>query len=74
MYLKKLFAPVVGLTPAGFWSAAKMQSLLLTLMVVAFWVSPAAVAADKKNGDRPQHRQGSNRTRVWWDIKRSPMS
>ncbi len=46
--VNKLVASVVGLNPAGFWSAAKMQSLLLTLMVVAFWVSPAAVAADKK--------------------------
>ena len=48
MYLKKLFAPVLGLIVADIVSAAKMQSLLLTLMVVAFWVSPAAVAADKK--------------------------
>ena len=45
---KKLFASVVGLTPAGFWSAAKMQSLLLTMMLAVLWVSPAAVAADKK--------------------------
>ena len=78
MYFKQLFAPLVGLNPAGIWSAAKirfarwysessyftssvggimeksktrkMQSLLLTfiLMVAALWVSPAAVAADKK--------------------------
>ena len=42
--LKKLFASIAGLNPAGTWSAAKMQSLLLTLilMVAAFWVSPAA--------------------------------
>ena len=46
--VNKLVASVVGLNPAGAWSVAKMQSLLLTLMVVAFWVSPAVVAADKK--------------------------
>ena len=42
--LKNLVASVVGLNPAGAWSAAKLQSLLLTLtlMVTAFWVSPAA--------------------------------
>ncbi len=44
MYFKQLFAPLVGLNPAGVWSAAKLQSLLLTLtlMVTAFWVSPVA--------------------------------
>ena len=48
--MKKLVASIAGLNPAGTWSAAKLQSLLLTLtlMVAAFWVSPAAVAADKK--------------------------
>ncbi len=42
--IKQLFAPLVGRNPAGVWSAAKLQSLLLTLtlMVAAFWVSPAA--------------------------------
>ncbi len=37
-------APFVGLIPAGTWSAAKLQSLLLTLtlMVAAFGVSPVA--------------------------------
>ncbi len=42
--IKQLFASFVGLNPAGSWSAAKIQSLLLTLtlMVTAFWVSPAA--------------------------------
>ena len=44
----KLVASIVRLNPAGAWSAAKLQSLLLILMVVAFWVSPAAVVADKK--------------------------
>ena len=54
MQPKKLFSLcltlLVGLNPAGVWSAAKMQSLLLTLtlMVTAFWVSPAAVAAEKE--------------------------
>ena len=44
MYLKKLVASIAGLNPAGAWSAVKLQSLLLTLtlMVTAFWVSPAA--------------------------------
>ncbi len=48
--LKKLLAPIVGQNPAGALSAAKTQSLLLTftLMVAAFWVSPAAVATEKK--------------------------
>ncbi len=54
MQPKKLFSLcltlLVGLNPAGVWSAAKMQSLLLTLtlMMTAFWVSPAAVAAEKE--------------------------
>ncbi len=44
MYLKKLVASIAVLNPAGAWSAVKLQSLLLTLtlMVTAFWVSPAA--------------------------------
>ena len=44
MYFKQLFAPLMGRNPAGIWSAAKLQFLLLTLtlMVTAFWVSPAA--------------------------------
>ncbi len=47
--IKKLVASFVGLNPAGFLSAAKTQSLLLTLtlMVAAFWVGSAA-AAEKK--------------------------
>ena len=47
MYFKQLFAPLVGLNPAGIWSAAKTQSLLLTLtlMVAAFGVSSTAMAA-----------------------------
>ncbi len=42
--LKKLVASIAGLNLAGAWSAAKLQSLLLTLtlMVTTFWVSPAA--------------------------------
>ena len=42
--MKQCFAPLVGLNPTDFRSAAKMQLLLLTLtlMVAAFWVSPAA--------------------------------
>ncbi len=58
----KLVASHVELNPAGFWSAAQklvlakagMQSLLLTftLMVAAFWVSPA-VAADKETVTDP---------------------
>ena len=51
MYMiKKLVASLVGLNPAGSCSAAKMQSLLLTfiLMVAALWVSPAAIAAEKE--------------------------
>ena len=49
MYFKQLFAPLVGLNPAGIWSAAKLQSLLLTLtlMVATLGVS-SAVAAEKK--------------------------
>ena len=49
MYFKQLFAPLVGLNPAGVWSAAKLQSLLLTLtlMVTALWVFPTAVVAQK---------------------------
>ena len=48
--LKKLVASIARLNPAGSWSAAKMQSLLLTftLVVTAFWVSQAAMAAEKK--------------------------
>ena len=48
--MKKLVAPVAGLNRAGIWSAAKMQSLLLTLtlMLTAFWVSPSAMAAEKE--------------------------
>ena len=48
--MKKLVASLVGLNPAGAWSAAKMQSLLHTfiLMVAALWVSPAAMAAEKE--------------------------
>ena len=48
--IKKLVASLVGRNPAGSWSAAKMQSLLLTfiLMVAALWVSPAAIAAEKE--------------------------
>ena len=47
--IKKLVAPFVGLNPAGFWSAAKMQSwlLTLTLMVAALGVG-SAVAAEKE--------------------------
>ncbi len=55
--LKKLVASIAGLNPAGSWSAvqklvlakAGMQSLLLTLtlVVTAFWVSQAAMAAEK---------------------------
>ncbi len=55
--IKKLVASFVGLNPAGSWSAvqklvlakAGMQSLLLTLtlVVTAFWVSQAAMAAEK---------------------------
>ena len=42
--MKQCVAPLVGRNPAGSLSAAKLQSLLLTLtlMVTAFWVSPAA--------------------------------
>ena len=49
MYFKQLFAPLVGRNPAGVWSAAKLQSLLLTLtlMVAAFGVSPTMVVAQK---------------------------
>ena len=49
MYFKQLFAPLVGLNTAGFWSAAKLQSLLLTLilMVATLGVS-SAVGAEKK--------------------------
>ncbi len=49
MYFKQLFAPLVGRNPAGVWSAAKLQSLLLTLtlMVTALWVFPTAVVAQK---------------------------
>ena len=48
-YFKQFFAPLVGLNPAGFGSAAKTQSWLitLTLMVAALGVSPAAMAAEK---------------------------
>ena len=48
--LKNLVASLVGLNPAGAWSAAKMQSLLLTLtlIVTVLCVGPAAVAAEKK--------------------------
>ena len=56
--LKKLVASIARLNPAGSWSAvqklvlekAGMQSLLLTLtlVVTAFWVSQAAMAAEKK--------------------------
>ena len=56
--LKKLVASFKRLNPAGSWSAvqklvlakAGMQSLLLTLtlVVTAFWVSQAAMAAEKK--------------------------
>ena len=48
--IKKLVASLVGLNPAGSCSAANMQSLLLTfiLMVAALWVSPAAIAAEKE--------------------------
>ncbi len=44
MYFKQLFAPLVGLNVTGFWSAAKLQSLLLTLTLLGavFWVNPAA--------------------------------
>ena len=47
--IKKLVAPVVGLIPAGSWSAAKIQAVLLTLtlMVAALGVFPAVVAAQK---------------------------
>ncbi len=47
--IKKLVAPVVGLIPAGSWSAAKIQAvvLTLTLMVAALGVFPAVVAAQK---------------------------
>ncbi len=40
---------LVGLSPAGFWSAAKLQSwlLTLTLMVATLWVG-SAVAAEKE--------------------------
>ncbi len=47
--MKKLVASTVGLNPAGFWSAAKMQSLLLTLIVSIFAFGEsltAALAAD----------------------------
>ena len=49
MYFKQLFAPLVGLNPAVAWSAAKLQSwlLTLTLMVAALGVS-SAIAAEKK--------------------------
>ena len=49
MYFKQLFAPLVGLNPAVAWSAAKLQSwlLTLTLMVAALRVS-SAIAAEKK--------------------------
>ena len=49
MYFKQLFAPLVGRNPAGAWSAAKLQSLLLTLtlMVATLGVS-SAFAAEKK--------------------------
>ena len=49
MYFKQLFAPLVGRNPAGVWSAAKLQSLLLTLtlMVAAFGVFPTMVVAQK---------------------------
>ena len=42
--IQATFCPLAGLNPAGIWSAAKPQSLLLTLILVvtAFWVSPAA--------------------------------
>ena len=47
--MKKLVASIARLNPAGAVSAAKTQPLLLTftLMVAAFWVSPA-VAAEKE--------------------------
>ena len=47
--IMKLVASIVRLNPAGSLSAAKLQSLLLTLtlMVAAFWVSPTAVVAQK---------------------------
>ncbi len=43
-FIKKIVASIARLNPAGSLSAVKMQSLLLTLtlMVAAFWVSPAA--------------------------------
>ena len=46
--IKQCVAPLVGRNPAGFWSAAKLQSLLLTLtlMVAALGVSSAAMAAE----------------------------
>ena len=47
--MKKVVASVVGLNPADSWSAAKMQSLLLTLLLglIVHWTGPAA-AAEKK--------------------------
>ena len=51
--VKKLVASVVGLNPAGSWSAIKMQSLLFTftLMVAAFGVFPSAGMAKKMAWD-----------------------
>ena len=34
--IKKLVAPVVGLIPAGSWSAAKIQAMLLALILGVF--------------------------------------
>ena len=47
--MKQCFAPLVGLNPTDFRSAAKMQLLLLTfiLMVAAFWVVPSAAIAQE---------------------------
>ena len=43
--MKKLVASTVWLNPAGFWSAAKMQSLLLTLIVSIFAFGGSLTAA-----------------------------
>ncbi len=43
--MKKLVASLVGLNPTGFWSAAKMQLLLLTLIVSIFAFGESLTAA-----------------------------
>ena len=63
--MKKCFAPVVGLAVAGSWSAAKIQAMLLALILglIVLWSGSAAVTAKEMVKDpstgkmvlKPQH-------------------